>query len=353
MAARCSATDLPNAEGPARGRTPLRAGETHAPEALRRTAAAAAVRTPRRRARAAGRVDQRAARIRQVDAGGELHRGVWPAVPLVPGGRRRQRSRDVHALPAASGAGARRQARRGAAGVHLGAAAGSRAVRAQLLPRAVRSASARDADRPRQFPGGTLVGRPALCVRRCAGGDPEGINVVVLSRTDPPQEFARLAARRQIARIDVDDLRCTEDEAQALLGDTPLDRGHRATHPAAERRLGRGARPAARAPEPSSATVEESLGEGRDAIFQYFAGEIFARAKPANQRALMVTAILRRSPPLRPSNSWAARTLPGCSSTSTAATCSSTVGAGRRRPGITTRCSASSCWRKGGAGSPP
>ena len=40
------------------------------------------------------------------------------------------------------------------------------------------------------------------------------------------------------------------------------------------------------------ATVEESLGEGRDAIFQYFAGEIFARAKPANQRALMVMAIL-------------------------------------------------------------
>jgi ATP/maltotriose-dependent transcriptional regulator MalT/DNA-binding SARP family transcriptional activator len=121
---------------------------------------------------------------------------------------------------------------------------------------------------------------------------PEGINVVVLSRTDPPQEFARLAARRQIARIDVDDLRCTEDEAQALLGDTPLDRdtvrrirqqsdGWAAALVLLREHLSR-----------PSATVEESLGEGRDAIFQYFAGEIFARAKPANQRALMVTALL-------------------------------------------------------------
>ena len=121
---------------------------------------------------------------------------------------------------------------------------------------------------------------------------PEGINVVVLSRTDPPQEFARLAARRQIARIDVSDLRCTEDEALALLGGTPLDRDtvrriqHQSDGWAAALVLLREhlSRP--------HATVEESLGEGRDAIFQYFAGEIFARAKPANQRALMVMAIL-------------------------------------------------------------
>jgi DNA-binding SARP family transcriptional activator len=37
--------------------------------------------------------------------------------------------------------------------------------------------------------------------------------------------------------------------------------------------------------------LDESLGEGKDAIFQYFAGEIFSSAKPENQRVLMLTAI--------------------------------------------------------------
>ena len=39
------------------------------------------------------------------------------------------------------------------------------------------------------------------------------------------------------------------------------------------------------------ATLDESIGEGKDAIFQYFAGEIFNRAQPENQRVLMLTAI--------------------------------------------------------------
>ena len=41
----------------------------------------------------------------------------------------------------------------------------------------------------------------------------------------------------------------------------------------------------------AGATLDESIGEGKDAIFQYFAGEIFNRAKPENQRVLMLTAI--------------------------------------------------------------
>ena len=121
---------------------------------------------------------------------------------------------------------------------------------------------------------------------------PEGVNVVVLSRTDPPQEFARLGARRQIARIEVSDLRCTEDEALALLGGTSLDRD---TVRRIQRQSDGWAAALVLLREHLSrphATVEESLGEGRDAIFEYFAGEIFARAKPVNQRALMVTAIL-------------------------------------------------------------
>ncbi|HEX6944996.1 MAG TPA: AAA family ATPase, partial [Casimicrobiaceae bacterium] len=43
---------------------------------------------------------------------------------------------------------------------------------------------------------------------------PEGINIVVLSRADPPAEFSRLVAGRRIARVDAEELRCTEQETE-------------------------------------------------------------------------------------------------------------------------------------------
>ncbi|MBK7792220.1 MAG: hypothetical protein IPJ62_06720 [Betaproteobacteria bacterium] len=121
---------------------------------------------------------------------------------------------------------------------------------------------------------------------------PEGINVVVLSRADPPPEFARLAAGQRIARLEPAELRCTEGEAAALLGGKLLD-------PAVVQRIQRQSDGWAAAlvllrehlSRPGT-EVETSLGEGRDAIFHYFAGEIFNRATRENQRALMQTAIL-------------------------------------------------------------
>ncbi|HEX4885449.1 MAG TPA: hypothetical protein VFX05_15005, partial [Casimicrobiaceae bacterium] len=121
---------------------------------------------------------------------------------------------------------------------------------------------------------------------------PEGINIVVLSRSDPPPEFARLVAGRRIARVDASELRCTADEADALLGNLPVaaddlariqrqSDGWAAALVLLREHLSR-----------PNATVEDSLGEGKDAIFQYFAGEIFGRARPENRHALMVTAIL-------------------------------------------------------------
>ena len=129
---------------------------------------------------------------------------------------------------------------------------------------------------------------------------PDGVTVFVVSRTDPPPEFARLAASRRIGRIDEAALRCTPGEADAILGGQTLDervvrrilrqtdgwvaalillREHLSHH---------------------GASLDESLGEGKDAIFQYFAGEIFNRARPENQRMLMLTAI---APSVTPSPS--------------------------------------------------
>ena len=120
---------------------------------------------------------------------------------------------------------------------------------------------------------------------------PEGITLMVLSRTDPPPELARLVASRRIARIDEIELRCTAKEAEAILGSRQLNsddlkRIHRqsegwvAALVLLREHLSR-----------RGATLEESLGEGKEDIFQYFAGEIFGGAKPENQHILMLTAI--------------------------------------------------------------
>lgn len=120
---------------------------------------------------------------------------------------------------------------------------------------------------------------------------PEGNTVIVISRADPPPEFARLVASGRIARVDGVALRCTEDEAQAILGSQPVDAqqllriqresdGWVAALVLLREHFRR-----------RGAALDDSLGNGKDAIFQYFASEIFNGARPDNQRVLMFSAI--------------------------------------------------------------
>src|SRR5581483_1629286 len=120
---------------------------------------------------------------------------------------------------------------------------------------------------------------------------PDGITLIVISRSNPPAEFARLLASGRIARIDGAALRCTPDEAAAILGNAEVDRqavqriqrqsdGWVAALVLLREHLSR-----------DGAVLDEMLGEGKDAIFDYFAGEIFNRARPQNRRVLMLTAI--------------------------------------------------------------
>ena len=46
---------------------------------------------------------------------------------------------------------------------------------------------------------------------------PVGVNVIVISRTEPPPEFARLVANQTIVRIGATELRFTRDEAARLI----------------------------------------------------------------------------------------------------------------------------------------
>jgi len=122
---------------------------------------------------------------------------------------------------------------------------------------------------------------------------PATLNIVFLSREPPPPEMSRLVGEQRITRLDWEELRFTEDESEALTAQAKLepDLAH-AIHKASDgwaagivlmrEHLARaeGGRP------------EALLPEGKEAVFQYFTGEIFGRARPENQRVLMLAALL-------------------------------------------------------------
>ncbi len=121
---------------------------------------------------------------------------------------------------------------------------------------------------------------------------PAGINVLVASRADPPVEFARLVAGGRIAQLHASALRCTADEAAAVIDDARLSaqdlariqqqcEGWMAALVLLREHLSRS----------DGVALEESLGAGKEAIFRYFASEVFGGAKVANQHILMTTSI--------------------------------------------------------------
>lgn len=125
---------------------------------------------------------------------------------------------------------------------------------------------------------------------------PDGVVLVAISRRDPPDTYARLIANEHVAFVDWDQLKLTLEEARAIAGERlALDDGEIAllheksggwaaglTLLVEGRR--RGGAQAAHVPA------------GRDAIFDYFAGEIFGRVPEATQRFLVATALLPQVP---------------------------------------------------------
>lgn len=120
---------------------------------------------------------------------------------------------------------------------------------------------------------------------------PEQVTVIAVSRAEPPPQFARLVVSGRIARLDETELRCTVEEAEAILGPVSTEQptlariqrqcdGWVAALVLMREHLRR-----------RGATFDDSLGGGKEAIFHYFAGEIFHSARPENQRLLMLTAI--------------------------------------------------------------
>lgn len=121
---------------------------------------------------------------------------------------------------------------------------------------------------------------------------PPDRTLVVVSRGEPPPEFARLLATQRIARLDPAALACTPEESLAILAGTADAARLAAVQQAA------GGWPAAlvlwrehlRSGSPADADGQ-ALAAGRDAVFDYFAAEVLARASPEAREALMRCAV--------------------------------------------------------------
>ena len=122
---------------------------------------------------------------------------------------------------------------------------------------------------------------------------PCGISVIVISRRDPPDCYARLIANENVSLIEWEELRLSPQEAYAIsakrtaLTQQDFDTLYRASDGWAAgltlmlERLKR------------NGIVPEAIGaETREAVFNYFAGVIFDRLPPETQHVCMTTALL-------------------------------------------------------------
>lgn len=127
---------------------------------------------------------------------------------------------------------------------------------------------------------------------------PSGVNVIFLSRVDPPPEMSRLAATQAMVSLGWESLRFTEGEAAAVVGkvaESPaiVEAIHRASDGwAAGLVLMRESMKRLSLADAGALRSTSVLDDSREAVFAFFTGEIFARARPENRQTLMLCAFL-------------------------------------------------------------
>ncbi len=124
---------------------------------------------------------------------------------------------------------------------------------------------------------------------------PEGANLIVLSRADPPAEFSRLLASDRVATVDWDELRLTFEEAQGIAAahGSPNEAELRQLHAMCD---GWAAGFTLMRERFLRIGEVNRLGEAlpRETVFDYFATQIFYDASPETRETLVRTAFLPR-----------------------------------------------------------
>ena len=122
---------------------------------------------------------------------------------------------------------------------------------------------------------------------------PEGMNILFLSREPPPPEMARLVGEQRITRIEWEELRFTAEESEAMTaGAHVAPELARAIYKASDGWAAGIVLMREHLARAEADAPETLLPEGKEAVFQYFTGEIFGRARSENQRVLMFAALL-------------------------------------------------------------
>jgi LuxR family maltose regulon positive regulatory protein len=140
-------------------------------------------------------------------------------------------------------------------------------------------------------------GSPLHMLFECMARElPDGLGIVVISRTPPPPACASLRALDRISLLDWEELRLTVEESRQIaearheIDDNTLRSVHESTGgwPVGlvliledMRRFGAGA--------------TQVRTEGQEVLFDYFAGQIFASLPPETRQVLMLMALLRRA----------------------------------------------------------
>ncbi|MGI9046806.1 MAG: AAA family ATPase [Burkholderiales bacterium] len=122
---------------------------------------------------------------------------------------------------------------------------------------------------------------------------PEGVNVIVVSRAEPPPEFARLASNHALQRLGWEDLRLSLDETRDMVAlDGGLDDSVvQSLHEQSDGWATGAVLLARRYRRTGAARLE---AKNPDATFDYFEGEILKRAGERAQNLLLRTAWLPR-----------------------------------------------------------
>lgn len=125
---------------------------------------------------------------------------------------------------------------------------------------------------------------------------PQSQSLIVISRRDPPNCYARLIANENVAFVDWEDLRLTLEETRSIvearlaLSATEIERIHKTSGGwAAGLTLMLEGRRRSDVP-PADGLME------RDLLFDYFAAQIFLQVPEATRRFLMITALLPQVP---------------------------------------------------------
>ena len=122
---------------------------------------------------------------------------------------------------------------------------------------------------------------------------PTGLNLVFVSRMPPPPEMSRLIADQSITQIDWAELRFTEEEADAMTAGARLEASvSREIHRASDGWAAGIVLMREHLARAGALDTRARVPESKEAVFAYFTGEIFERARPNNQRTLLLSALL-------------------------------------------------------------